>query len=132
MTPFVQKAWAFAKEKHKGQEYSDRPFIYHPRQVYDIIKLLAPKDENLLAAALLHDTLEDTQTTYEDLVKLFNKDVADLVREVTKTGSNTFANLKSLRATILKLADRTANYSNAHNFPPDRLEKYMLKVFWKA
>lgn len=131
----LDRAFAFASKAHKGQKYSGHEFIYHPLQVFRIIEQLAPDDTNLQLAALLHDTLEDTKTTREQLEKKFNNDVATLVWEVTKTGSNTFANLKSLRAITLKLADRTANYSNAESRTdkgPEWLEAYLKKVFWKT
>lgn len=55
----------------------------HCWQVYEVIKILYPDDFRLQAAALLHDKLEDTDTTYEGLVTFFGADIADLVQEVT-------------------------------------------------
>ena len=130
----ITKAFAFAYEKHgaTGALYSGKPFIYHPCQVAEIIRKLRPEDTNLIAAAYLHDVLEDTDTSYEELEREFNEDIATLVDEVTKTAPNTFANLKSQRAITLKLADRAANFSNVDKLPTERQKAYMQKVFWKS
>src|ERR1035437_5644035 len=86
-TAIVIRAIGFAMSRHLGQLYDDgRPFIEHPLQVYDILTEVT-NDPNLLAAALLHDTIEDTPTTYKELVQTFNTDIADLVMEVTKEGA---------------------------------------------
>lgn len=78
------KADAFAAEKHRGQErrISKEPYVEHCRRVSRTVSLYTP-DTNIIAAALLHDTLEDTETTYEELVKEFGAQVADMVRALT-------------------------------------------------
>ncbi|HEX9060892.1 MAG TPA: HD domain-containing protein [Clostridia bacterium] len=127
----IGKAYRYAKKKHEGQKYGKKPFIYHPLEVAKIIKIICPTDINLIAAAYLHDTLEDTNTSMYDLMNEFNNDIASLVNEVTKTDYNTFPNLKTLRGVILKYADRTANLSNVHEWDIERQETYILKSkFW--
>lgn len=134
-THLLSKALEYAERKHKGQEYSGRPFIYHPIQTYSILaSQISPKqDENLLAAAYLHDILEDTQTTLIELEQQFNKDIAGLVWEVTKSEYNTFPYLKTRRGVILKFADRLANLLNIEKWDQGRQTKFMNKSkFWKT
>lgn len=111
----VDKAFTFAKAKHDatGKQYNGQPYIVHPTATYYILTTCAKGDENLLAAAYLHDTLEDTETTYEELVSEFNEDVASLVKEVTKDENKDFPNIKTDRGLMLKVADRLANVSSA-------------------
>jgi guanosine-3',5'-bis(diphosphate) 3'-pyrophosphohydrolase len=82
-----QKAASFAAFKHRHQLRKDQrtPYVAHPfrvamtiRQVFDC------NDAEILAAALMHDLIEDTTTDYEDLLKKFGKSVADLVAAMTK------------------------------------------------
>ena len=105
----LQKAINFAKEKHKGQkdECGKDYFEAHCFVVFEILKLI-DVDDNLLCAGLLHDTIEDTDTTHEELIKEFNQDIADLVKEVSHEGSKDnygyyFPHLKTERGIILKL-----------------------------
>lgn len=80
----IGKAAVFADKYHKGQhrKSTGEPYIKHPMGTYKILKKIV-KDKDLLVAAWLHDTLEDTPVTYNDLKKEFNKTVADLVQGVT-------------------------------------------------
>lgn len=79
----------FAEFKHRTSEtptrkYSDAPYYTHPFRVMFRIRDSGLNNENLLAAALLHDTLEDTKTTFEELETVFNQDIAFLVLELTQ------------------------------------------------
>lgn len=80
----VSRAGLFAAQKHQGQlrKYTHDPYIVHPRAVA-IAVAAAGGDEAQIAAALLHDTLEDTDATYDELVALFGHDVAGLVDQLT-------------------------------------------------
>jgi len=83
----IEKAGIFALNKHDGQtrKFSGESYIVHPRAVRDLLEdVYDITDENLLAAALLHDTIEDTNTTWKELEDEFNFEVAFLVWEVTK------------------------------------------------
>jgi len=139
-TTLITRARDFAEKAHEHQLYDNgRPFIYHPAEVADLISTITyGKDEHLIAAAWLHDTIEDTPTTYEQLYDTFGPDVADLVREVTKAGGKDhkgyyFPNLHTRRAIMLKFADRLANISNMQTWEPDRVEHYLKKSrFWKS
>lgn len=112
MKKLVQRALIYAIGVHEGQIYNGGMFVQHPIQVYELIKQVAPEDENLQAAALLHDTVEDTYVEYDDLEEIFNEDVANLVREVTKDENKDFPNLSTPRGLMLKAADRLANCAN--------------------
>lgn len=79
-TGIVDKAVRFAVEKHAGaaRKGSDTPYIVHPMEAAAVVAGITG-DQELIAAALLHDTLEDTATTYDEILTLFGKRVADLV-----------------------------------------------------
>ncbi|MBI3051736.1 bifunctional (p)ppGpp synthetase/guanosine-3',5'-bis(diphosphate) 3'-pyrophosphohydrolase [Candidatus Woesearchaeota archaeon] len=122
-TALVEKARVFAKQKHEGQfrkkflkgaeTPSDAPYFSHPSTVHEIL-LLVTKDEDLLSAAYLHDTLEDTGTTYSELRKEFGKRVADLVVEVSKDSRGEYP-IKTREGLMLKLADTLHNVSTHGN-----------------
>ena len=86
-TVLITRALHFAAERHsnhrrKGQ--AQEPYVNHLAEVAELVaSAMEGKDANLVAAALLHDTIEDTVTMPEELVTKFNSDVAKLVREVT-------------------------------------------------
>ncbi len=125
----ILKAYHFADEAHKGQKRkSGEPYIIHPIHVaYLLMIKYHLYDANSVAAALLHDTLEDTDTTYEDLEINFNQDIANLVLGVTDTNNITLKNktaeerfnnaailrnmLKDFRIIYIKSADRFHNMS---------------------
>ena len=86
---------------------------------------------DLWKAVLFHDVLEDTDTTYDDLLTNFNVDIANLVREVTKTKYNTFPDLHSRRGVMLKFADRLSNLKNMQLWGDEKQLKYIRKSkFW--
>lgn len=135
---FVQdhyrRAAKFAANKHKGQTRKDgkTPYIAHPVQVATILHREAREtDPVILLGALLHDTLEDTDTTYEELVHEFGQEVADLVQEVSDDMSRSKKERResqegkhwSERAARLKIADKTANLRDLINAPPVGMSK---------
>jgi len=133
----IDRALQFATKKHiKQLDDVNDPYIIHPVQVAEIIKLVSD-DENLIAAAYLHDTIEDTKTTYKELVKKFNEDVANLVMEVTHDGSKDtlgyfFPRLTTKRGILLKFADRLSNLSRMESWDIARQIHYLKKSkFWK-
>lgn len=81
----IQDALVFAAEKHKNQtrKGTDIPYIVHPAECMQILTKLKCS-ENVIIAGILHDTLEDTDTTYNELVEKFNKEIADLVMDVSE------------------------------------------------
>ena len=87
MRGLVDKAYEFARKKHEGQvDDEGLDAFLHPMQTAEILRQVTG-DENIIAAAFLHDTLEDTDTTYEELSQEFGTNVADLVNEVTQANS---------------------------------------------
>lgn len=126
------KAISFAADKHRHQRRKDdeaSPYINHPIAV---ATLLAEEggvsDEAILLAAALHDTVEDTKTTFEELEEHFGSEVAGLVREVTDDKSLGKEIRKQLqvdhaagaprRAKQLKIADKTCNVRDITVRPP--------------
>lgn len=133
----IIKASEFARVKHAGQLRDDgKPYITHLQQVAEILSLVS-MDSDLVAAGWLHDTLEDTDTTYNELVKEFNKKIADLVFEVTQEGQKDnygyyFPNLKTKDGILLKFADRLSNLSQMDTWNEKRRQHYLKKSkFWR-
>jgi len=136
----VWKAFDFALEKHINQKDDNEESYFHAHcmHVADILRgFMRERDDNLLCAGYLHDTIEDTDTTYEELVTQFNKDIADLVMEVTHEGKKDnygyyFPRLKTKRGILLKFADRMSNLSRMEAWNPSRQEQYIRRSrFWK-
>lgn len=128
----VLRAAAFAAAKHRDQRRKDAeasPYINHPLALAAILAHEGGIDDAAtLAAALLHDTLEDTDTRYEELVAAFGAEVASVVREVSDDKSLSKAERKRLqaehaahlstRAKRVKLADKIANLRDVASAPP--------------
>ena len=135
-TKIIQKAYEYAKSKHGDQlRKSGEPYIIHPVQVAYTLATLG-MDDNTICAALLHDVLEDTETTYEDLEKEFNSEVAYMVDGVTKLSKLQYASVeeqqvenyrkmflamgKDIRVILIKLADRLHNMRTLKYLSRDR------------
>jgi len=132
----LDKALGFAMQKHKGQRDDEGlDAILHPEQTAAILQKVTG-DEHIIAAAYLHDTLEDTDTTYKELVHEFGTDIADLVNEVTHEGKKDehgyfFPRLHTQRGIMLKFADRLSNLSRMGAWDEKRKEQYLHKSkFW--
>ncbi|MGA2549367.1 MAG: HD domain-containing protein [Burkholderiaceae bacterium] len=144
--PLLFSALAFAAEKHrdqkrKGQDAS--PYINHP---IEVARILAAEggvtDPVTLAAAILHDTVEDTCTTPEELRELFGSEIADVVAEVTDDKTLPKSERKRLqiehaphlseRAKRVKLADKIANIRDVAARPPQswNLERRQQYFDW--
>lgn len=80
----IHKAYSFSEAKHQGQvrNFSGLPYFTHPKYVARIVEELT-EDPELTAVAFLHDTLEDTDTTYEELEAEFGRGIANQVLELT-------------------------------------------------
>ena len=119
----IQKASDFAKQKHRSQKRKDgRPYFVHPEAVAKKVEDYKVSDhiDELIAAAYLHDTLEDTNTTYYELVEQFGFHIASLVLEVTSNkemkeaiGKDKYLSYKLKHMTswalVIKLCDRLDN-----------------------
>ncbi|MGI6546300.1 MAG: RelA/SpoT family protein [Fastidiosipilaceae bacterium] len=137
-TALLDKAIAFALEAHKEQKRANgEPYIIHPLAVTELLTELE-MDEQTLCAALLHDTVEDTDSTMEELEEEFGADIAALVDGVTKLDKMSFhskeelqaenfrkmflAMAKDVRVVIIKLADRLHNMRTMKHLPPAKQE----------
>jgi guanosine-3',5'-bis(diphosphate) 3'-pyrophosphohydrolase len=127
------EAIRFAAEKHRDQRRKDKeasPYINHPIALASLLTTVGGvTDLAVLQAALLHDTIEDTDTTYEELVEHFGRKVADIVMEVTddkllekprrKALQIEHAPHASREAALVKLADKTCNLRDVASSPPE-------------
>ena len=83
-TDIIKKAYLYAKAKHQKQKRkSGEPYIIHPLNVAYIVAGMG-LDSSTISAALLHDVVEDTDAVYENIEKLFSKEIAEIVEGVTK------------------------------------------------
>jgi len=120
----LDSAVEFATFKHRNQKRSGgEPYIVHPTGVFEILKKLKVNNVIILVASFLHDTLEDTNTTYNEIKDKFNKEVADLVaqltsnsKEIDKMGKPEYLLQKMIKMSsnslTIKLADRLHNLSD--------------------
>jgi guanosine-3',5'-bis(diphosphate) 3'-pyrophosphohydrolase len=138
----VLRAAAFAAEKHRTQRRKDAdasPYINHPIQLAYILVQADVEDPVVLAAALLHDTIEDTDTTHDELEIVFGHEIANIVAECSddkrlsklerKQAQIDHAARISDKAKLVKLADKIANVSDIDGAPPagwsvDRKREY--------
>jgi GTP diphosphokinase / guanosine-3',5'-bis(diphosphate) 3'-diphosphatase len=144
-TGLLLKALCFAAEKHSEQRRKNAkasPYINHPIQVAEILWRVADvRDETLLIAAILHDTIEDTDAKPDEIQAEFGENVLALVLEVTDDKSlpkQTRKQLqvehaphKSRNAKLLKLADKISNVGDIISTPPanwslERRQEYLL------
>ena len=146
----VERAYEFCKKKHEGQfRKSGEPYLQHPIEVCYIVAKLQSGPATL-ASALLHDVVEDTDTTIEDIERLFGEDVAKIVGALTKIQRMKLSHMEAvdfeaedhrkiflgmaqdIRVIIVKLADRLHNMRTLDALSPERqktLAKETLEVF---
>ena len=137
------RAVRFAAEKHRDHRRKGKiaaPYINHPIAVAEQLAEAGQEHKTaLLMAAVLHDVVEDTETTYEEVRRLFGARVASIVREVTDDKSlneverkkltvNNIAN-KSEEARLLKLSDLIANVYDVIHHPPNWSEERKIRYF---
>ncbi|HPQ46830.1 MAG TPA: bifunctional (p)ppGpp synthetase/guanosine-3',5'-bis(diphosphate) 3'-pyrophosphohydrolase [Clostridia bacterium] len=121
----IEKAYEVAKKYHQGQtRLSGEPFLCHP---IEVAKILADLELNskTIAAGIMHDVIEDTEATYEDIMEIFGEEIADMVEGVSKLSKLNLdtrkeqqveslrkmlmAMSKDIRVIIIKLSDRLHN-----------------------
>lgn len=128
----IIKAVAFAADKHRAQRRKDleaSPYINHPIALANVLANEADiDDERVVVAAILHDTIEDTETTEQELVQLFGRAIAEIVAEVTDDKNLPKLQRKRLQvehapnlsreAKLVKLADKICNLRDINASPP--------------
>jgi guanosine-3',5'-bis(diphosphate) 3'-pyrophosphohydrolase len=135
----LRRAYVFSAFEHKGQvRHSGEPYLVHPLEVADLLADMK-LDVVAVAAGLLHDIVEDTQTPIERIKELFGPDVAHVVEGVTKLGAIPFSSseerqaenfrkmllamVDDIRVILVKLADRLHNMRTLHHLPEERRVK---------
>ncbi|MCW7475384.1 bifunctional (p)ppGpp synthetase/guanosine-3',5'-bis(diphosphate) 3'-pyrophosphohydrolase [Leptospira levettii] len=138
----IEKAYHIADKMHEGQKrLSGEPYIIHPMNVASVLDELG-LDERAIAAGLLHDVVEDTSYTKEDMAREFGEDIAALVEGVTKISEiksqsketeaaenirkMLLATIKDVRVMLIKLADKTHNVRTL-KFQPEEKQKRIAK-----
>lgn len=144
-TGMILKALRFSAEKHNDQRRRDSkssPYINHPIQVAETLwRVGAVRDGAVLTASILHDTIEDTDATPDEIKREFGEEVLGLVLEVTDDKSLPKEVRKQLqiensakkthKAKLIKLADKICNVYDMIHFPPSswslkRKQEYLL------
>jgi guanosine-3',5'-bis(diphosphate) 3'-pyrophosphohydrolase len=137
-TALLRKAWAFCVKNHEGQmRASGEPYIIHPLEVAEVLAEMK-MDSTSIAAGLLHDSVEDTPATSEEIGAEFGEQVAHIVEGVTKIDKIQFANredrqaenvrkmllamVSDVRVVLIKLADRLHNMRTLEHLKPERQE----------
>jgi GTP diphosphokinase / guanosine-3',5'-bis(diphosphate) 3'-diphosphatase len=135
----VERAYRFSEQSHHGQQRaSGEPYLSHPLEVAGLL-VDFKMDVTTVTAGLLHDVLEDTQTTKDDLAREFGADIAELVDGVTKIGKLAFSSreerqaenfrkmvvamARDIRVLMIKLADRLHNMRTLGYLPPEKAKK---------
>ena len=144
----VQKAYVVAREAHEGQTRSSgEPYITHPVEVSQILASMHLDHETLMAA-LMHDVIEDTNFSQQDLAEIFGDTVAELVEGVSKLDKLSFKDKKEfqaenyrkmimamtqdIRVILIKLADCTHNMRTLGSLRPDkrrRIARETLEIY---
>ena len=135
----LRRAYAFAARAHEGQvRKSGEPFLKHPLEVANIIVQMK-MDTSSVAVGLLHDTIEDSLVTFEDITAEFGDDIAGIVDGLTKISKVEFMSReekqaenfrkmvmsmgKDIRVILIKLADRLHNMRTLAPLPPDKQKR---------
>lgn len=133
MDELEKKAVDWAKEFHRNQKYGNEPYTKHLEDVVSVLKRFGINNNTILAAAWLHDAVEDTPLTIEMVEEEFGNNVANLVFAVTsEPGKNrktrntkTYPKIKAHpEAIYLKLADRIANVQASIENSIEKLKMY--------
>ncbi len=128
----ITDAYHFAAAKHVGQRrkgVAEEPYVNHLTEVADLVaRATAGADTDAIVAAVLHDTVEDTETSFAEIADRFGERIAGLVAEVTDDQTLPYAERKRLQiehaahaspgAKVIKLADKTSNLRALAVSPP--------------
>lgn len=142
----IRKAFELAKEAHKEQRRkSGEPYIYHPLAVGKIVADEIGLDATSIACALLHDVVEDTHYTLEDIEQLFNPKIAKIINGLTKISnidsqdvslqSENYRKLlltlsEDIRVILIKIADRLHNMRTLESMAPNKQKKIASETIY--
>ncbi len=132
----IRRAWDFSLKHHQGQlRASGEPYVLHPLEVAHVLAEMK-LDSTAIAAGLLHDAVEDTPVTADDITRVFGEQVAHIVEGVTKIDKIQFANsedrqaenvrkmllamVSDVRVVLIKLADRLHNMRTLQHLRPEK------------
>ena len=135
----IRKAYDYSLKSHKGQNRaSGEPYLVHPLEVANVLAEMK-LDASAIAAGLLHDAVEDTRVTIDDVTREFGAQIAHIVEGVTKISKIQFASseerqaenvrkmvlamVDDIRVVLIKLADRLHNMRTLTHLPPERQEQ---------
>lgn len=135
----IRKAFDIALDAHKDQRRkSGEPYIYHPIEVAKIVANEIGLGATSIACALLHDVIEDSEYTYDDIKKIFGEKIADIVNGLTKISVMNHQNIsvqsenyrkllltlsEDFRVILIKIADRLHNMRTLASMAPDKQKK---------
>ena len=135
----IRKAFDIALDAHKDQRRkTGEPYIYHPIEVAKIVANEIGLGATSIACALLHDVIEDSEYTYDDLKKIFGKNIADIVNGLTKISVMNQQNIsvqsenyrkllltlsEDFRVILIKIADRLHNMRTLESMHPVKQKK---------
>ena len=142
----IRKAFDIALDAHKDQRRkTGEPYIYHPIEVAKIVANEIGLGTTSIACALLHDIIEDSDYTYEDLKKIFGKKIADIVNGLTKISVMNHQNIsvqsenyrkllltlsEDFRVILIKIADRLHNMRTLESMAPDKQKKIASETIY--
>ena len=141
----IKKAYVYSAKVHSGQKRSSgEPYLSHPLEVSGILSHMK-LDVSSIITGLLHDTVEDTLATSEEIESMFGKEIASLVEGVTKIGQLPYtskierqaegfrklilATAKDIRVVLIKLADRLHNMRTLEHLSADRKKRIASETF---
>jgi (p)ppGpp synthase/HD superfamily hydrolase len=135
----LEKAIKYAEKMHRGQyrRRSSLPYITHPIRVMSLLSRWGIDSEVMLTAAILHDIVEDTKGTLEDIEDKFTKEISELVDVLTHRDTETskeyrqrIRDSKNVAAMVIKIADRISNYDDfMSEGREDSAKPYLEKIF---
>ena len=142
----IRKAFDIALDAHKDQRRkTGEPYIYHPIEVAKIVANEIGLGTTSIACALLHDVIEDSEYTYEDLKKIFGKKIADIVNGLTKISVMNHQNIsvqsenyrkllltlsEDFRVILIKIADRLHNMRTLESMRDDKQKKIASETIY--
>lgn len=142
----IRKAFDIALDAHKDQRRkTGEPYIYHPIAVAKIVAEEIGLGATSIACALLHDVIEDSDYTYEDIGKIFGKKIADIVNGLTKISVMNHQNIsvqsenyrkllltlsEDFRVILIKIADRLHNMRTLESMAPDKQKKIASETIY--